>query len=754
MADCCAELRSELAALRAEVAKLKPVDEESIISKSVKRSEASIIPQVPGIVNPIIFTNVNPLKLKIGQVESLSGEALEKARSSLEKAFQASGEAAQASSKASNAAATAGQALAQVISLAAALAALAASVATLLILGNRIDAIERQVDFLGNDVSRILGLLLPIKSAAERAQTTADNAINRADQAQSLASNANSAANRADAKAESAYQGAINAIQTADKANSKADQAINSANSANNLANQANSNATQAKEKASEALNKIAAIQPEINNINNRITTVDNRIGTVERTANEAEKKSNEALNKAIGAQSGVNELKGRVGTVERTAGEAERKADEALKKAAIPGPAGTPGRQGERGLQGIPGPPGPLVVVPTIAIPGPPGPQGVPGRQGERGLQGPPGINGKDGKNGRDGMDAEARKIVSDINSKLAFLPALAARREPLTYEQTVQAANAGVCRSTQPGGCMNKALNDTGNGINNNTNGGVNKILEALNTGANAAQLALLKVIDNKLGPQIPNGGLSNFLQGFFTKFIKFTQWLHLDRILIVLTWLNTLHNAYMLSSALGETLFSIVDNVAKIFFKDDDGNNIDTRSIIGTTIDDFAKSVFGVEEWNGIKTTWKKWNRIYQTGANIANTVRSMIDSTRNISEFIAENTGRIGNALKKFGVVGERAYNWMPENVNSRSIWVQRLENLQNAASGIEMVTSEVVSIQDNLKELTDQKKEFEKSIEDLEPKERKDNKPIKDKDDASKAVSKGAAISDADKEADD
>ena len=36
MADCCAELRSELAALRAEVAKIKPVDEQAIIINQVK----------------------------------------------------------------------------------------------------------------------------------------------------------------------------------------------------------------------------------------------------------------------------------------------------------------------------------------------------------------------------------------------------------------------------------------------------------------------------------------------------------------------------------------------------------------------------------------------------------------------------------------------------------------------------------------------------------------------------------------------
>lgn len=44
MADCCAELRSELAALRAEVSKLEKVDEEAIIQKAVERAKNKLLP--------------------------------------------------------------------------------------------------------------------------------------------------------------------------------------------------------------------------------------------------------------------------------------------------------------------------------------------------------------------------------------------------------------------------------------------------------------------------------------------------------------------------------------------------------------------------------------------------------------------------------------------------------------------------------------------------------------------------------------
>lgn len=290
-----------------------------------------------------------------------------------------------------------------------------------------------------------------------------------------------------------------------------------------------------------------------------------------------------------------------------------------------------------------------------------------------------------------------------------------------------------------------------------NGNKLDALNALLNGLSLLDLSEVLKKLNTINSKLGPQIGNEnfGISGYLK-------KFTSWMKFDRVINILIWINTLHNAYMLSSSLTDTLFSIIDNIlslaTSVFLKDVDDNSIDTKEIFGGLIDNFAKSLFGVETWNGMKDTWKKWNRIYQAAANIANTVRSMIDSLRSISEFIAENTGKIGNALKRFGAVGEKAFNWMPEQVNARSIWVQRLENLEDAASGLEMVTSELVSVKDNLKELTDQKKEFEKSIEELEPKEQKDNKPLKDKADKATSASTTPSIpaisSDADKEADD
>lgn len=44
MADCCSELKIELSKLRAEVSKLKPVNEEAIIEAAYQRSKAKLYP--------------------------------------------------------------------------------------------------------------------------------------------------------------------------------------------------------------------------------------------------------------------------------------------------------------------------------------------------------------------------------------------------------------------------------------------------------------------------------------------------------------------------------------------------------------------------------------------------------------------------------------------------------------------------------------------------------------------------------------
>ncbi|ARV62730.1 hypothetical protein BZZ01_32470 [Nostocales cyanobacterium HT-58-2] len=664
MSDCCSEVKRELAALRAEIAKLNQINEESIIRKAVKRSEASIIPQIPGITNPLIISAINPFNIRLGKAEKLSGQALDQARASLERAYAASNTASNAAATASGAASKAGAAIARVASLAAAIAGLAAAIATFKVLGARLDAQERRVDSIDNGLSKLLTLITPIKSTAQRAE------------------------------------------QKADRADSTANTAIFKANNASYAAKEAQGTAANAYEKANEALYETRAGRAALGK---RISVLDKEINDTTYTANRA-----------------------------------NSKAEEALKRAFIPGPAGpqgTPGKNGERGPQGLPGPPGSQGTHGKNGERGPqglPGPQGIPGRDGERGsvgLLGPPGPqgipgkngtdgrDGKDGKNGKDApVDNESKRMLEELNRKVSAIPPLIiAKRDPLTFEETVQATNTGVCRSTQPGGCMSKAFNDLGSDVKGNANTNTGNLLNAINLGANAEQLGILNIINTKLGPELP-GGLSG-------TFGRLWQTLQIDRVLNVLILITTFHNAFMLSNNIAQTLFGAIDNIGQVAgfkWKNEKGDEVGFGGLVSQWTTSFFKSIFGEENFNQMVKTYQSANRMYQATTNMLWSIQSMFDSVRSVTELTANNTGKIGNALKRAGVVFENAFPNMSERVTARTAtqakWDNILSGLQpveNAVSAFSSVTGGTVSIGDNFNQLKEQRKEFEKSKQDGE-----------------------------------
>ena len=156
----------------------------------------------------------------------------------------------------------------------------------------------------------------------------------------------------------------------------------------------------------------------------------------------------------------------------------------------------------------------------------------------------------------------------------------------------------------------------------------------------------------------------------------------------------------------------------------------------------------SILGAEVWAGTKTSWNKASSIIASATNLMYTVRSMFDSTREIVEWTAENTGKIGNALKRFCIVGENAYKWLPERVTVQNRFTQRLDKiregtdqLDDAASSLSGVLGEVQSIQSEYADLQEQKQKFDQNIKELTPKTREDNKPVADAVTAAIAVSK-------------
>ncbi len=210
-------------------------------------------------------------------------------------------------------------------------------------------------------------------------------------------------------------------------------------------------------------------------------------------------------------------------------------------------------------------------------------------------------------------------------------------------------------------------------------------------------------LDTINSKLGPQI-DGGISGYLK-------KFWNSLNLSRLMSVLNFAIVLHNAYMLSNTITQTLFGALDNILQIFgvdLKDADDNDISVSQFVGNAIESLAQSILGVETVDGIQAGWAKFSRIYQAAANIVYSLQSISYSILEGLETVGNYVARIGNAARKFGVFNERAFSWMNTNLNfMNSRFFNGLNNVQEAVEAIENVSGEVLNITQTVDELQEQ-----------------------------------------------
>jgi prefoldin subunit 5 len=204
---------------------------------------------------------------------------------------------------------------------------------------------------------------------------------------------------------------------------------------------------------------------------------------------------------------------------------------------------------------------------------------------------------------------------------------------------------------------------------------------------------------------------------------RFDKLARWLRLPLLFDALSLIVVLHNAAMLSHNLIQTLGQIIDTALDIIgLKDENDASFNISEILGKQASDFMKGIVGEATWTETTTQWKKLNDIYRAASQVIYSLQSIIDSGRSIMEFGAEMTGKIGNALRKAGVVFENAYSWFPENMNSAVARHTRLnqmisgvQSVDDTASALEGAVSEVKSGQDTINELKEQRQKLNEAI---------------------------------------
>ena len=262
---------------------------------------------------------------------------------------------------------------------------------------------------------------------------------------------------------------------------------------------------------------------------------------------------------------------------------------------------------------------------------------------------------------------------------------------------------SSTGVCNTTKPGGCLSNQFGNLGNGIKEN----VGNIINAGNATANAAQLILLKQIDAKLGAQLA-GGIGGKLSKFF-------DWALGDRVMNLVIFTTTLHNAMLLSNSISTTLFGCIDNIARMgqLALNPDGEAIDSSQWISKQLDTFFEGVFGATLWASMKASYAKANNIFSTSSNVYNNLRSIHSDSQELLNMVRRDTAELGNALVEEGVISED--NWDVRNPNiklkSKSLGrLQRmnegLEALDDKLQAIETVTATLLSIAESAKEIKD------------------------------------------------
>lgn len=210
--------------------------------------------------------------------------------------------------------------------------------------------------------------------------------------------------------------------------------------------------------------------------------------------------------------------------------------------------------------------------------------------------------------------------------------------------------------------------------------------------------------------------------------TRLKGIASFLNFDRILNILIWVQTLHNAFMLSADLSRSLTSMFSTALKALpgnsllglpTESEDGSPLDLTTTINKSVENWITRAIGAKNYKLMVLELAQINRIYQSTANISSDMSSIFDSFRNPLAAGIERISVIGNALRRNGVVRDDAYSIMPEKISIRSKGLSRidrvvegLETLSNATSSVESVASDVISIQEEVAEIKKYRKEYE------------------------------------------
>ncbi|AVH71585.1 collagen-like protein [Nostoc sp. 'Lobaria pulmonaria (5183) cyanobiont'] len=327
-------------------------------------------------------------------------------------------------------------------------------------------------------------------------------------------------------------------------------------------------------------------------------------------------------------------------------------------------------GLQGLRGLPGLPGQKG------DKGDRGLTGAQGIPGTNGITTVVQIPGIPGRNGRNGTNGLPGRNGRNGIDVNpADIASLRALIVTQHATT-RANINATTTGLV-------------------------GGVKAFF--------TAQVA----------------GVTTLITAIATN-------TYVEKALSVLTFAATVHNGLMLSNNLAQTLGTVIDQVLGFILpKGLDGTPISINGVLGKLAHEIIADTIGEANYKEISEDWAKANRIYQAGVNVFNQIGNAVGLVTAGMEVIGGNVAKIGNALKIWGVIGEKAYSWMNPQPNLKGKFFNFINTATEKANTIAMMVAIPIGISAAAVEINNSVGAVKKELDQENPKDDQGH-PITDK----------------------
>jgi hypothetical protein len=154
---------------------------------------------------------------------------------------------------------------------------------------------------------------------------------------------------------------------------------------------------------------------------------------------------------------------------------------------------------------------------------------------------------------------------------------------------------------------------------------------------------------------------------------------------------------------------SFIGIFNNIAALF-----GLGRDVAKPLEETIDGLLNNAFGKENVEYVKLQFAKINTAFTAGSNILQKIGSTSTNLSNAIEQGANNTSRIGNAMKSAGIIGD-GIKWMNEKISAKQNAPGKIGDLNNALSAVDTLSSDLSSIVADVSTAKEQQEQLQKDF---------------------------------------